>query len=92
MERGLWRDLSNLPEGNTIPLATVAPTERTSVAPRPKESRMKTAWLFVLISAMCMAQTPDLKPSVTYARSWDAAVAEAKLLNLPIVVHSHGFY
>ena len=53
---------------------------------------MKTAWLFVLISAMCMAQTPDLKPSVTYARSWDAAVAEAKLLNLPIVVHSHGFY
>lgn len=32
------------------------------------------------------------KPSVTYARSWDAAVEEAKLLNVPIVVHSHGFY
>jgi len=33
---------------------------------------------------------PD--PSVTYAKTWEAAVAEAKLLNVPIVVHSHGFY
>ena len=33
-----------------------------------------------------------LKPSVTYAKSWDAAVEEAKLLNVPIVLHSHGFY
>ena len=57
-----------------------------------KESRMKTALWLALISAMCMAQTADLKPSVTYAKSWEAAVAEAKLLNLPIVVHSHGFY
>jgi hypothetical protein len=32
------------------------------------------------------------KPSVTYAKTWDAAVEEAKLLNVPIVVHSHGFY
>ncbi len=34
----------------------------------------------------------EIKPSVEYARSWDAAVEEARLLNLPIVVHSHGFY
>ena len=33
-----------------------------------------------------------LKPTVTFARTWDAAVEEAKLLNVPIVVHSHGFY
>ena len=33
-----------------------------------------------------------IKPSVTYAKSWDAAVKEAKELNVPIVVHSHGFY
>ncbi|MFI5402887.1 MAG: hypothetical protein ACHQ1G_08125 [Planctomycetota bacterium] len=32
------------------------------------------------------------EPSVTYARTWDAAVEEAKFLNVPIVVHSHGFY
>jgi len=30
--------------------------------------------------------------SVTFAKSWDAAVAEARLLNVPIVVHSHGFH
>lgn len=32
------------------------------------------------------------EPSVTWARTWDAAVEEAKFLNVPIVVHSHGFY
>lgn len=34
----------------------------------------------------------ELDPQVTYAPSWEAAVEEAKLLNVPIVVHSHGFY
>ncbi len=33
-----------------------------------------------------------LKESVKYAPTWEAAVAEGKLLNLPLVVHSHGFY
>ena len=33
-----------------------------------------------------------IKPSVTYAKSWEAAIEEAKLLNVPIVLHSHGFY
>lgn len=33
---------------------------------------------------------PD--PQVKYAASWESAVEEAKLLNVPIVVHSHGFY
>jgi len=31
-------------------------------------------------------------PSVEFAKSWDGAVEEARLLNVPIVVHSHGFY
>ncbi len=35
---------------------------------------------------------PEPVTSVTLAKSWDAAVEEAKLLNVPIVVHSHGFY
>lgn len=34
----------------------------------------------------------EIDPQVVYARSWDAAVEEAKLLNAPLVVHSHGFY
>ena len=33
-----------------------------------------------------------IKPSVVYAKSWDAAVEEAKMLNVPLVVHAHGFY
>lgn len=35
---------------------------------------------------------PEPVTSVTLAKSWDAAVEEAKLLNVPIVVHSHGFF
>jgi len=38
------------------------------------------------------AGKPKIKPSVTYAKSWEAAVEEGKLLNVPIVLHSHGFY
>ncbi|MFH0944690.1 MAG: hypothetical protein V2A76_05785 [Planctomycetota bacterium] len=38
-----------------------------------------------------LAGKPKIKPSVTYAKTWEAAVAEAKLLNVPIVLHSHGF-
>ena len=48
----------------------------------------------LVISAGAFAAAPKvkLKPSVLYATSWEGAVAEAKLLHLPIVVHSHGFY
>ena len=35
---------------------------------------------------------PEPVTSVTLAKTWDAAVEEAKLLNVPIVVHSHGFF
>ena len=33
-----------------------------------------------------------IKPTVTFAKTWETAIEEGKLLNLPIVVHSHGFY
>lgn len=47
-----------------------------------------------LLAAAIHVQAAGDKPeaSVTYAKSWEAAVEEAKLLNVPIVVHSHGFY
>jgi hypothetical protein len=32
------------------------------------------------------------KPIVNVPKTWEKAVEEAKTLNLPIVVHSHGFY
>ncbi|MEM8885425.1 MAG: hypothetical protein AAGD14_15265 [Planctomycetota bacterium] len=45
-----------------------------------------------LVSVVAIAGSKDKpKASVTYAKSWEAAVAEAKMLNIPIVVHSHGF-
>jgi len=43
-------------------------------------------------SAVRAGEEPEIDPQVTYAPSWEAAVEEAKLLNVPIVVHSHGFY
>lgn len=55
--------------------------------------------LFASAAALTLAATLGTagggekpEPSVTYAKTWEAAVEEAKLLNLPIVVHSHGFY
>lgn len=63
---------------------------------------MLTRSLVVVAAALVAAATgataiardkkPDIKESVTYAKSWEAAVKEAKELNVPIVVHSHGFY
>jgi hypothetical protein len=44
------------------------------------------------VREVAAGDTPKIKPTVTFARTWDEAVAEAKELNLPIVVHSHGFY
>jgi hypothetical protein len=32
------------------------------------------------------------RPNLEYAVSWEAAVEEARVLNLPIVVHRHGFF
>ena len=56
-------------------------------------------YLFAFAAALTLAATLGTagggdkpEPSVTYAKTWEAAVEEAKLLNLPIVVHSHGFY
>ena len=49
------------------------------------------AALIALIAAPGIAKKPKIEPSVIYAKTWAAAVAEAKMLNLPIVVHFHGF-
>lgn len=60
---------------------------------------MKPTHLFAVLAAAVIASAavaappkPKIKPTVEFARSWEAALAEAKMLNLPIVVHSHGFY
>jgi len=61
----------------------------------------KISWLAVggtLLAGSVLALSADatakekVKDSVTYAKTWEAAVEEARMLNVPIVVHSHGFY
>ena len=58
---------------------------------------MRTRHLILsgVLAGLCAAGAlakPKIKPTVSFAPSWEAAVEEAKLLNVPIVVHSHGFY
>jgi len=44
-----------------------------------------------LLSALALASDKP-KRSVKYAPSWEQAAEEARALNVPIVVHRHGFY
>ena len=53
---------------------------------------LAAAALAVLGMAALAGGKDKPKDTVQFARTWDKAVAEAKELNLPIVVHSHGFY
>lgn len=52
---------------------------------------IKTSLAVALLASVAAAGPKKPKESVTYAKSWEAAVAEAKMLNVPLVVHSHGF-
>ncbi len=45
----------------------------------------------LLQAGVSAAEKPKIKPTVTFATSWEAALEEARILNVPIVVHSHGF-
>lgn len=53
--------------------------------------------IFASLAVLCIRDSSagdavKIKPTVTFARTWEAAVQEAKDLNLPLVIHSHGFY
>ncbi len=53
---------------------------------------LMAALALTLVVPQALAQKKHkIKDTVTFAPSWKAAVEEAKLLNVPIVVHSHGF-
>ncbi|MCG3133092.1 MAG: hypothetical protein HMLKMBBP_00185 [Planctomycetes bacterium] len=53
-----------------------------------------TALLTFAAGAALAGKGDKAEPKITvrFAKSWDTAVAEAKELNLPLIVHSHGFY
>lgn len=46
----------------------------------------------VALVGIARAGVPEPRTCVTLAKSWEAALEEAKALNVPIVVHSHGFF
>ena len=46
----------------------------------------------VTLLLLCTALAGPPKVGLRYARSWAQAVEDARALNVPIVVHRHGFY
>jgi hypothetical protein len=45
-----------------------------------------------IAAGTALAGKDEVKPSVTFAKTWDLGVAEAKSLNVPLVVHNHGWH
>lgn len=72
-----------IPSVCALALSALQPCEAQLPAP--------TALTTVLAPQGKRKKKPKIKPQVAYAQSWEAAVEEAKLLKLPLVVHSHGF-
>ena len=52
-------------------------------------ARIGLALLLVLAPASAGGAA---KPGPHWAKSWAAALTEGRVLNLPIVVHRHGFF
>ena len=52
----------------------------------------RTLPLLLVLAAGLSAKDRKPKPCVTFAKTWEEAVDEARALNLPLVVHRHGFY
>ena len=49
----------------------------------------------VVLACLAVAAAGKPGPSdagVRWSTSWNAAVEEARTLNLPLIVHRHGFY
>jgi len=53
---------------------------------------MRRFCALALLALAAAAGGPKPEDAPRWAPSWDAAVEEARALNLPIVVHRHGFY
>ena len=54
----------------------------------------RSMWIavaLVMAAGLGQAGSKDAAETVTFAKSWEAAVEEAKLLNVPIVLHQHLF-
>lgn len=62
---------------------------------RPVALALASALLAAGVGAVTLGEAlagkDEPKPTVRFAKTWDLAVAEAKTLNVPIVLHNHGF-
>jgi len=52
---------------------------------------MRTLCVLLSLAAIVVAG-PKARPGPKWLPSWTEAISEARVLNLPIVVHRHGFY
>ena len=59
---------------------------------RPFLIAASTAAVVAAAASLAVAKKDEPKAFIHGPKTWEAAVAEGKALNLPIVVHSHGFY
>ena len=51
-----------------------------------------TALAYAVTMSAVLAAKDEIKPLVHVPKTWEAAVEEAKKYNMPLVVHSHGWY
>ena len=52
---------------------------------------MRVLLVLCFLTALAVAG-PKAKPGPKWLPTWTEAISEARVLNLPIVVHRHGFY
>jgi len=54
--------------------------------------RVRIAIVMACLAVAAAGKPKSMGAGVRWAASWDAAVEEARALNLPLIVHRHGFY
>jgi hypothetical protein len=54
--------------------------------------RVRIAVVLACLAVAAAGEPKVPKAGVRWATGWDEAVAEARALNLPLIVHRHGFY
>lgn len=54
--------------------------------------RLRIAAVLACLAVAAVAKPKSPSGGVRWATTWSAAVEEARTLNLPLIVHRHGFY
>jgi len=54
--------------------------------------RIRIAVVLACLAVAAAGKPKSKDAGVSWATTWAAAVEEARALNLPLIVHRHGFY